>query len=112
MPQGGTDSDGQLLGVLFSKKQFLQSHELRLQCEHQAQQTVAAQAQELEALGAQLFATMLLDDSPVHNEITHSTIPRTNPASSDDSTIELIVDGVWHIGLSPELNTTSTKEFL
>ena len=75
LPQGGIDSDGQPLGVSFSKKQFLQSHELRLQRERQARRTVAAQAQELEALGAQLFATMLLDDSPAHNETTRSTIP-------------------------------------
>ena len=116
LPQGGTNSDGQPLGVSFSKKQFLQSHELHLQRERQARWTVAAQAQqaqaqELEALGAQLFATTLLDDSPAHNETTHSTIPQTNPASSDNSTIRLIVDGVQHIGLSPESNTTSTEEF-
>ena len=76
-----------------------------------AAQAQQAQAQELEALGAQLFATMLLDDSPAHNETTRSTIPQTNPASSDDSAIRLIVDRVRRIGLSPESNTTSTEEF-
>jgi hypothetical protein len=76
-----------------------------------AQVAQQAQAQELEALSAQLFATTLLDDSPAHNETTRSTIPRTNPASSDDSSIQIIVDGVRRIGLSPESNTTSTEEF-
>ena len=109
--EGGNDSDGRPSGVTFTKS-TLQSHKTRLQRERLAQQAVAqqVQARALEVAGAQLFASTLLDNHPVHNETTRSTDPCSYPSLLDNRSIQAITDGVRHIGLSPESGITGVEE--
>lgn len=116
LTSGGNDSEGRPLGVAFRKKHMLQSHQLRVQRERQAREAEVAhaehqaQAHELQAAGAQIFATTLLDDPPLHNETTRSTAPRSNLAPSDDRSVQVIVDGIRQIALSPEPSITGVED--
>ena len=111
LSNGGNDSDGRPLGLPFHSEYLLQTHMIRIQCEHCDQEVLLAQtAQQAEAVGTQLFATTLFDDPSIFNLTTHSSGAPPDSASSDDGSIQAIIAGVQCIGLSPEASFTSVEE--
>lgn len=116
LSKGGTDSDGRPLGYAFATAHLLRTHQIRIKRERLERKVLEDriahqnQAQAVEAAGAQLFVTTLLDSTSMSNSTTSSNEPLSHSGSSGDSSIQAIVAGVQRIALLPEAGITGTED--